>query len=86
MFAGNWQGLKDEECGIHGYTWAVGTKICGSDVVSFRNPHAHLPDRHDWTNTGLARDLHLPDGQYYVTVQVCGWVGWGCLSACIGCD
>ena len=62
--------MKDEECGLHGYTWAVGTSVCGRDVVTFTDPHASIPNPHDWTHVGVARDLHLPDGQYYVTVQV----------------
>ncbi|KAK7496780.1 hypothetical protein BaRGS_00011989, partial [Batillaria attramentaria] len=65
----NWNGFKDEECGIHGYTFAVGSTVCGTDVASFRDPHAHIHNPDDWHYTGLAKDLHLADGQYYVTVQ-----------------
>ncbi|XP_070206105.1 uncharacterized protein [Littorina saxatilis] len=67
--AANWDGFKDAECGIHGYTWSVGTTLCGTDVVSFVDPHASIPNPNDWTYTGLARDLQLPNGAYYVTVQ-----------------
>nr|KAG5704401.1 hypothetical protein BaRGS_031107 [Batillaria attramentaria] len=65
----NWDGFKDEECGIHGYTWAVGTTVCGTDVASFRDPHTSIPNPDDWTYTGLVKDLHLQDGRYYTTVQ-----------------
>ncbi|KAK7493720.1 hypothetical protein BaRGS_00015049 [Batillaria attramentaria] len=65
----NWDGFKDEECGIHGYAWSVGTTVCGSDVASFRDPHASIHNPSDWTNVGLVKDLVLPNGQYYVTVQ-----------------
>ena len=69
-FPANWDGFKDEECGIHGYTWSVGTTVCGTDVVSFVDPHSTIHNPDDWTYTGLAKDLHLADGAYYVTVQV----------------
>ncbi|KAK7496779.1 hypothetical protein BaRGS_00011988 [Batillaria attramentaria] len=65
----NWDGFKDEECGIHGYTFAVGTTVCGSDVVSFRDPHTSIHNPDDWTHTGVVKDIHLSDGSYYVTVQ-----------------
>ncbi|XP_076452271.1 uncharacterized protein LOC143287914 [Babylonia areolata] len=67
--AANWDGFKDEECGIVGYAWSVGRSVCGSEVVSFVDPHANIHNPDDWTYTGLAKDLHLPDGAYYVTVQ-----------------
>ena len=69
-FPASWDGFKDEECGIHGYTWSVGTTVCGTDVVSFVDPHSTIHNPDDWTYTGLAKDLHLADGAYYVTVQV----------------
>lgn len=67
--AANWDGFKDEECGIYGYAWSVGTRVCGTDVAVFVDPHSSIRNRDDWTYTGLSKDLHLPDGQYYVTVQ-----------------
>ena len=66
----NWDGFKDEECGIYGYAWSVGTTVCGTDVATFVDPHSTIHNRDDWTYTGLAKGLHLPDGPYYVTVQV----------------
>ena len=68
---GNWATFVDEECGVHGYTWTVGTTVCGSNVVSFVDPHASVPNPHDWSYTGLAKDLHLSERKYFVTVQVC---------------
>ena len=64
----NWDGFKDEECGIYGYAWSVGTTVCGTDVATFVDPHSTIHNRDDWTYTGLAKGLHLPDGPYYVTV------------------
>ncbi len=66
---GRCDGFHDYESGIWGYTWAAGTSVCGSNVVSFRDPHANLQNREDWTYTGLGKDLHLADGQYYITFQ-----------------
>ncbi|KAL8573311.1 hypothetical protein ACOMHN_032773 [Nucella lapillus] len=67
--AANWVSFKDQECGLHGYAWSVGRSVCGKDVVSFVDPHASIPNPWDWTHTGLAKGLHLPDGPYYVSVQ-----------------
>ncbi|XP_070204336.1 uncharacterized protein [Littorina saxatilis] len=65
----NWDGFKDSECGIRGYTWAVGTTACGSDVSGFMDPHTTLSDPLDWPNVGIAKGLELEDGSYYVTVK-----------------
>ncbi|XP_062567667.1 uncharacterized protein LOC134229900 [Saccostrea cucullata] len=65
----NFDSFVDKESGIFGYTWAVGRHICGTDISPFADPHAHLSSPKFWTNTGYARDVHLSDGQYYVTVQ-----------------
>lgn len=43
--------------------------VCGTDIVPYSNPHAHLSSQKFWTYTGYARNIHLSDGQYYVTVQ-----------------
>ncbi|XP_046375524.2 uncharacterized protein LOC124148470 [Haliotis rufescens] len=67
--SGNCDGFHDDESGIWGYTWAAGTSVCGSDVVNFTDPHAQLQTRQDWTYTGLGKNLHLADGQYYITFQ-----------------
>ncbi|VDI44467.1 Hypothetical predicted protein, partial [Mytilus galloprovincialis] len=69
FMSANWDGFNDNETGIFGYTWSVGTTVCGTDIASFSDPHAHLSSPKFWTNTGYARNLHLPDGPYYVTVQ-----------------
>ncbi|KAK7460764.1 hypothetical protein BaRGS_00038811, partial [Batillaria attramentaria] len=65
----NWDGFKDEECGIHGYTFSVGSTVCGTDIADFTDPHASIRNPDDWTNTGVAKHVFLDDGQYYVTVQ-----------------
>ncbi|XP_062598765.1 uncharacterized protein LOC134260192, partial [Saccostrea cucullata] len=65
----NWRPFTDKESGIFGYTWAFGSTICGTDISDYVNPHKHLSDKKFWTYTGYARDIHLPDGKYYTTVQ-----------------
>ncbi|KAL4222206.1 hypothetical protein ACF0H5_018244 [Mactra antiquata] len=67
--AANWKGFHDNESGIWGYTWAVGTTVCGTDIVSYRDPYAHLSSKKFWTDSGFQKGIHLPDGPYYVTVQ-----------------
>lgn len=65
----NWDGFFDAECNIFGFTWAVGTTVCGTNISEFKNPHVTLRDRKDWTYMGLTKNLHLPEGLYYCTVQ-----------------
>ena len=65
----NWDGFHDDESGIFGYTWAVGTTICGTDILDFTDPHDHLSSKSFWTNSGFEKGFHLSDGAYYVTVQ-----------------
>lgn len=67
--AANWKGFNDEESGIWGHTWAVGRTICGSDVVTFEDPYAHLTSPKFWTDSAFHKDIYLEDGTYYVTVQ-----------------
>nr|XP_006817093.1 PREDICTED: uncharacterized protein LOC100376421 [Saccoglossus kowalevskii] len=66
----NWDGFHDDETGILGYTWAVGTDVCQEDI----HPHT---DPHEWTNKGIAHSLSLPDGFYYVTVRAINNVEFG---------
>ncbi|KAK7113965.1 hypothetical protein V1264_000110 [Littorina saxatilis] len=73
----NWDGFTDRECGIHGYAWAVGTSICGSDVSNFTDPHVTHSNAEDWTHVGVAKDLHLAEGPYYVTVQAVNDISHG---------
>nr|KAG5689777.1 hypothetical protein BaRGS_011578 [Batillaria attramentaria] len=40
-----------------------------SDIADFTDPHASIENPNDWTNTGLVKNLHLPDGEYHVTAQ-----------------
>jgi len=65
----NFNGFNDNETGIWGYTWSSGYTICGNDVVSERDPHAHHSHSKYWTHNGYAKNLFLTDGQYFVTVK-----------------
>lgn len=65
----NWKGFHDDESDIWGYTWAVGRHVCGTDVIAFEDPYAHLTNKMFWTDSAFHKDIHLEDGAYYVTVQ-----------------
>ena len=69
FLSANWYGFHDDESGIWGYTWAVGRHICGTDVLLYTNPYAHLTNKKFWTDSGFEKGFHLADGAYYVTVQ-----------------
>lgn len=73
----NWSPFTDEEAGIGSYTWAAGTKICGEDVVSFVDPHAHLSHKSHWTHSGHESHLHLKDGAHYMAVQALNDITFG---------
>ena len=67
--SGNWNPFIDNETGIWGYTWAIGSAKCLDDVHNYVDPHDHLSHQSQWNYQGFANDLSLPDGKYYVTVQ-----------------
>ncbi|XP_067664253.1 uncharacterized protein [Haliotis asinina] len=69
LIGGNWDGFHDNETDIYGYTWAAGTSVCSNNVVDYNDPHAKIPNRNEWTYSGLTSGLHLSDGPHYVTVQ-----------------
>ena len=73
----HWFGFHDDETDIWGYTWSIGTYVCGEDVYPFEDPHAHLAGKFYWTNQGSATNLLLPDGQYYITVQALNNIVYG---------
>ncbi|XP_078578634.1 uncharacterized protein LOC144863382 [Branchiostoma floridae x Branchiostoma japonicum] len=73
----NWDGFHDNETGIFGYTWTVGTTPCQEDIHPHKDPHSHLFDESEWTHTGIADGLDLPDGIYHVTVRAINKVEFG---------
>ena len=74
----NWNGFHDDESGIMGYAWCIGTDIGSCDVLPFEDPHRLLPSRETWTNSALAvLDPNLQDGDYYITVRVESNVEYG---------
>ncbi|KAK7498950.1 hypothetical protein BaRGS_00009759 [Batillaria attramentaria] len=67
--AANWAGFRDMECGIYKFLWAVGISMCGTEISNFTDPHVTMLHPDDWTHLGLAKGLHLAEGNHYVTVQ-----------------
>eukprot|EP00058_Branchiostoma_floridae_P000530 XP_002586018.1 hypothetical protein BRAFLDRAFT_110184 [Branchiostoma floridae] len=81
----NWDGFHDNETGIHGYSWTVGTTPCQEDVHPHIDPHAHLFDVSEWTHEGIASPLFLEDGKYHVTVRAINSVEFGGAMAATVC-
>ncbi|XP_070574642.1 uncharacterized protein [Ptychodera flava] len=76
----NWDGFHDDETGIFGYTWTVGTEPCLDNIHPHKDPHSHLFDESEWTHIGIAYPLpvpYLPDGRYHVTVRALNKVELG---------
>ncbi|XP_078575736.1 uncharacterized protein LOC144861641 [Branchiostoma floridae x Branchiostoma japonicum] len=73
----NWDGFHDNETGIFGYTWTVGTYHCQNDVHPHKDPHSHLYGEDEWTHQGLAYPLELDDGFYHVSVRAVNKVEFG---------
>ncbi|XP_033637389.1 uncharacterized protein LOC117298318 isoform X2 [Asterias rubens] len=75
--AANWDGIHDNETGIHGYTWSIGYNVCNDDVSSHIDPHAHLFDESQWHHQGLVVNVNLPDGAYFISVRALNKVEFG---------
>ncbi|KAK3612537.1 hypothetical protein CHS0354_024514 [Potamilus streckersoni] len=78
----NWDGIHDKETGLLGYSWTVGTKVCEELIHPHHDPHKHLLDKSQWTNSGQIYPLPapyttLPDGTYYITVRALNNVQYG---------
>ncbi|XP_077992165.1 uncharacterized protein LOC144446291 [Glandiceps talaboti] len=73
----NWDGFRDNETDIFGYTWTVGTDHCEDDVHPHKDPHSHLFDENEWTHVGIAHPLDLDDGAYHITVRALNKVEFG---------
>ncbi|GFR58918.1 protein jagged-2 [Elysia marginata] len=79
----NWDGIHDDESGLRGFAFAVGTSICGEEIHPFHDPYKHLTPKDDdsqWSGIGvveLPEGEKLPDGKYYVTVRAINQVEYG---------
>ncbi|XP_072034301.1 uncharacterized protein [Amphiura filiformis] len=73
----NWDGFHDNETGIFGYTWSVGSSICGDDISAHMDPHSHLFDESEWNHNGIVDGVYLEDGQYFITVRAINKVEFG---------
>ena len=75
--SGNWHEFLDLQSGIWAYAWRGGSEVCGSDVFDWVDPFAHLLDPAMWTYQGLIRDVLMPDGHYYFSVEAVNKVIYG---------
>ncbi|KAK3788402.1 hypothetical protein RRG08_044436, partial [Elysia crispata] len=79
----NWDGIHDDESGLRGFSFAVGTSVCGDDIHPFHDPYKHLTPQDDdsqWSGIGvveLPEGEKLPDGRYYVTIRAINQVEYG---------
>ncbi|XP_070573761.1 uncharacterized protein [Ptychodera flava] len=76
----NWDGYHDDETGIYGYTWTIGSEACLEDVHPHKDPHSHFFDESEWTHIGLANEFDEPeleDGPYHITVRAINKVDFG---------
>ena len=74
----NWDGFHDDESGIRGYAWCIGTSIGSCDILPFEDPHTFLLSTSLWTNSAVAAFTNrLPDDEYFVTVQAESDVSYG---------
>ncbi|XP_070573717.1 uncharacterized protein [Ptychodera flava] len=76
----NWDGYHDDETGIYGYTWTIGSEACLEDVHPHKDPHSHFFDESEWTHIGLANNFDEPeleDGPYHITVRAINKVDFG---------
>ena len=66
LLTANWDGFHDNETGIYGYTWSVGSDVCLDDVSAHIDPHSHLFDESEWTHEGIVTGVHLA-GDVYIS-------------------
>ena len=76
--AANWNGFHDNESGVRGYAWCIGSSIGSCDILPYEDPHSLLLSTSLWTNSAVASFAErLPDGEYFVTVQAESGVLYG---------
>ena len=76
--AANWDGFHDDETGIRGYAWCIGSSLGSCDILPFEDPHSPLFSTSLWTNSAVASFAErLLDGEYFVTVQAESGVSYG---------
>ncbi|XP_055957638.1 uncharacterized protein LOC126824831 [Patella vulgata] len=80
IISANWDGIHDKESRLLGYSFTAGHKLCEELIHPHHDPHRHLYDESEWTNTGVIKrdvDNVLSDGVYYVTVRALNKVEYG---------
>ena len=60
FFTANWDGIYDNETGLLGYSVTAGEKICEEKIKAHHDPHAHLFDESQWTNSVMMTPLEPP--------------------------
>ncbi|VDI41391.1 Hypothetical predicted protein [Mytilus galloprovincialis] len=78
----NWDGFNDKESGLLGYTITVGKQHCEDLIHPHHDPHKHLFDKSQWTNSAMISPIPapytiLPDGTYFITVRALNEVKYG---------
>ena len=58
--AANWNGFRDNETSIRGYTFAVGHDVCEDLLHPHNDPHRHLLSEDHWTNRGQIYPIPPP--------------------------
>ena len=56
----NWDGFRDNETSIRGYTFAVGDEICNDLIHPHNDPHRHLQSEEHWDNRGQIYPIPPP--------------------------
>ena len=60
FLSANWDGIYDNETGLLGYSVTAGEKICEEKIKAHHDPHAHLLDESQWTNSVMMTPLEAP--------------------------
>lgn len=60
LFPANWDGFRDNETSIRGYTLAFGWNVCEDLIHPHHDPHIHLPSEEHWDNRGQIYPIPQP--------------------------
>jgi len=60
IISANWDGFNDKESGLLGYTITVGKQHCEDLIHPHHDPHKHLFDKSQWTNSAMISPIPAP--------------------------
>jgi hypothetical protein len=60
IISANWDGFNDKESGLLGYTITVGKQHCEDLIHPHHDPHKHLFDKSQWTNSAMISPIPVP--------------------------